>query len=94
MQNWFPKGGSDETPRQYLPHGGNNTYPELRSRRPTRERRGSFIAGSTVSLVGKSAAFAAVMAGEGEFQEKDGLRRYRFDGFDILIRSDQVPVRR
>ncbi len=41
-----------------------------------------------------SAAFAAVMAGEGEFQEKDGLRRYRFEGFDILIRSDQVPVRR
>jgi len=35
-------------------------------------------------------AFSAIRAGEGEFNEKDGIRRYFFDGFDILIRSDMV----
>jgi glyoxylase-like metal-dependent hydrolase (beta-lactamase superfamily II) len=35
-------------------------------------------------------AFKDIMAGEGEFKEDKGLRRYYFDGFDILIRSDQI----
>lgn len=37
-------------------------------------------------------AFAAIMEGSGKFQEDKGLRRYRFQGFDILIRSDQIPA--
>jgi glyoxylase-like metal-dependent hydrolase (beta-lactamase superfamily II) len=41
-----------------------------------------------------AAAFSAIMAGEGDFQEKEGLRRYSFRGFDILIRTDQIPVER
>jgi glyoxylase-like metal-dependent hydrolase (beta-lactamase superfamily II) len=35
-------------------------------------------------------AFEDIMAGKGEFEEEKGLRRYFFDGFDILIRSDQI----
>jgi glyoxylase-like metal-dependent hydrolase (beta-lactamase superfamily II) len=35
-------------------------------------------------------AFATIFAGGGEFSEKDGLRRYRFDGFEVLIRGSQV----
>ena len=38
-----------------------------------------------------SAAFKTVMAGHGEFKEDNGLRRYFFDGFDILIRTDMIP---
>jgi glyoxylase-like metal-dependent hydrolase (beta-lactamase superfamily II) len=37
-----------------------------------------------------SKAFADIMNGEGTFKEDQGLRRYHFDGFDILIRSDQI----
>lgn len=39
-------------------------------------------------------AFNDIMAGEGDFKEDKGLRRYYFDGFDILIRSDQIPSKR
>jgi glyoxylase-like metal-dependent hydrolase (beta-lactamase superfamily II) len=35
-------------------------------------------------------AFAEIMEGGGEFQEDEDLRRYRFQGFDILIRADQI----
>ena len=35
-------------------------------------------------------AFETVFAGKGEFTEGDGLRRYSFDGFGIIIRSDMV----
>lgn len=36
-------------------------------------------------------AFRDIMAGKADFDEDKGLRRYYFDGFDILIRSDQIP---
>ena len=35
-------------------------------------------------------AFQEIQTGEGEFKEADGLRRYFFDGFDILIRVDLI----
>lgn len=35
-------------------------------------------------------AFSTVLSGKGEYQESKGIRRYYFDGFDILIRTDQV----
>ncbi|MFC1492367.1 MBL fold metallo-hydrolase [candidate division KSB1 bacterium] len=34
--------------------------------------------------------FEDVMAGKGEFNEQQGVRRYFFDGFDILIRADMI----
>jgi hypothetical protein len=37
-----------------------------------------------------SDAFDTVLAGGGEYAEGDGLRRYRFDGFDIIVRADMV----
>lgn len=37
-----------------------------------------------------SKAFSDIMNGGGAFKEDGGLRRYHFDGFDILIRSDQI----
>lgn len=37
-----------------------------------------------------SRAFEKVMAGKGRFSEREGLRRYYFRGFDILIRTDMV----
>ncbi len=36
-------------------------------------------------------AFVSIMAGEGRYREEKGLRRYAFGGFDILIRTDQIP---
>ncbi|MFC2164855.1 MBL fold metallo-hydrolase [Acidobacteriota bacterium] len=36
-------------------------------------------------------AFQDIMAGKGDFVEDKRLRRYYFDGFDILIRTDQIP---
>lgn len=38
-------------------------------------------------------AFHTILAGEGAFSEDDGLRRYHFDGFDILIRAEQIRGR-
>lgn len=35
-------------------------------------------------------AFQEIMAGKGEYKEDEGIRRYYFDGFDILIRSDMI----
>jgi glyoxylase-like metal-dependent hydrolase (beta-lactamase superfamily II) len=37
-----------------------------------------------------STAFETILSGGGEYSEGDGLRRYRFDGFDILVRADVV----
>jgi len=37
-----------------------------------------------------SEAFDTVLAGGGEFSEAEGLRRYKFDGFDILIRTEMI----
>jgi len=37
-----------------------------------------------------SDAFETIFTGGGEFSEDEGLRRYRFDGFDVLIRTEQV----
>ena len=37
-----------------------------------------------------SEAFEAVLSGKGDFSENDGLRRYYFDGFDILIRVEMI----
>jgi hypothetical protein len=34
--------------------------------------------------------FDIILAGGGEFSEGDGLRRYRFDGFDVIVRTDMV----
>jgi glyoxylase-like metal-dependent hydrolase (beta-lactamase superfamily II) len=38
-----------------------------------------------------SQAFRDIMQGRGKYEEDKGLRRYIFDGFDILIRTDQIP---
>jgi glyoxylase-like metal-dependent hydrolase (beta-lactamase superfamily II) len=35
-------------------------------------------------------AFETILGGEGEFADDDGLRRYRFDGFDILLREEML----
>lgn len=35
-------------------------------------------------------AFKTIFEGGGNFDEDDGLRRYYFDGFDILIRTDMI----
>ena len=35
-------------------------------------------------------AFRTIFDGEGEFSESRGLRRYRFDGFDVLIQAAAV----
>ena len=35
-------------------------------------------------------AITAIFSGEGKFEENEGLRRYFFDGFDILILTDMI----
>lgn len=35
-------------------------------------------------------AFRIIMAGEGDFKQDGNLRRYYFEGFDILIRADMI----
>lgn len=35
-------------------------------------------------------AFEEILAGRGEFKEDQGIRRYSFDGFDVLIRTDMI----
>ncbi len=37
-----------------------------------------------------SLAFEAIYAGQGNYVEDRGLRRYGFDGFDVLIREEEV----
>ena len=41
-------------------------------------------------LLRVSDAFDTLFAGGGRFSEAEGLRRYKFDGFDVLIRTDQI----
>jgi glyoxylase-like metal-dependent hydrolase (beta-lactamase superfamily II) len=35
-------------------------------------------------------AFRTIFEGGGEYSEGDGLRRYRFDGFDIIVQAAAV----
>ncbi len=35
-------------------------------------------------------AFEEILEGKGEYKEDEGIRRYFFDGFDILIRTDMI----
>ena len=37
-----------------------------------------------------STAFETIFSGEGNYSEDKGLRRYYFEGFDILIREDML----
>ncbi|NIM91942.1 MAG: MBL fold metallo-hydrolase [Candidatus Aminicenantes bacterium] len=37
-----------------------------------------------------AAAFREIMAGRDEYNEDQGIRRYYFDGFDILVRADMI----
>jgi glyoxylase-like metal-dependent hydrolase (beta-lactamase superfamily II) len=37
-----------------------------------------------------SRAFDMILAEQAEYAEDDGLRRYEFEGFDVLIRAEQV----
>lgn len=37
-----------------------------------------------------SLAFDTIFQGGGEYSQDQGIRRYRFDGFDILIRDEQI----
>jgi glyoxylase-like metal-dependent hydrolase (beta-lactamase superfamily II) len=39
-----------------------------------------------------SEAFETIFSGGGDFAEADGLRRYTFQGFDVLIRSEQIAA--
>ena len=39
-------------------------------------------------------AFKEIMAGGGTYKEDNGIRRYFYDGFDILIRTDQMTTRK
>ena len=39
-------------------------------------------------------AFEKILSGGGDFSAEKGLRRYRFDGFDVLIRADMLPAER
>ena len=47
-----------------------------------------WVASEVIPRVGK--AFETIFEGGGEYSEDDGLRRYRFDGFDIVIRTESV----
>ncbi|NIO48286.1 MAG: MBL fold metallo-hydrolase [Candidatus Aminicenantes bacterium] len=47
-----------------------------------------WVKSDVISLV--SEAFQEIMAGKGEYKEDKGIRRYYFDGFDILIRVDMI----
>jgi glyoxylase-like metal-dependent hydrolase (beta-lactamase superfamily II) len=47
-----------------------------------------WVKSEVIPRVGK--AFEDIFAGKGKFTEDDGLRRYYFDGFDILIRTDMI----
>ena len=38
-------------------------------------------------------AFRTIFEGGGEYSEDEELRRYRFDGFDIIVRSDVIEER-
>ncbi len=41
-------------------------------------------------LIRVDEAFEMIFSGGGRYDENEGLRRYYFDGFDVLIRTDQI----
>jgi glyoxylase-like metal-dependent hydrolase (beta-lactamase superfamily II) len=41
-------------------------------------------------LIRVDEAFETIFSGGGRYDENEGLRRYYFDGFDVLIRTDQI----
>jgi len=41
---------------------------------------------TTISVPG----ITKILEGKGEYKEDKGIRRYFFDGFDILIRTDMI----
>ncbi len=41
-------------------------------------------------IVRVSNAFETILNGKGKFDENEGLRRYYFDGFDVLVRTEQI----
>lgn len=41
-------------------------------------------------LMRVSKAFKTILSGKGRYSDDNGLRRYFFDGFDILIRSESI----
>jgi glyoxylase-like metal-dependent hydrolase (beta-lactamase superfamily II) len=51
-----------------------------------------WVKSEVIPRVGK--AFKDIFAGKGKFSEDNGLRRYYFDGFDILIRTDMIKRRK
>lgn len=44
-----------------------------------------WVSSDVIPRVGE--AFQTIFRGEGDYAEGDGLRRYRFDGFDIIVRA-------
>lgn len=42
-------------------------------------------------LIRVDKAFKTIFSGGGTYVEDSGLRRYQFNGFDVLIRTDQIP---
>jgi hypothetical protein len=48
----------------------------------------SWVKSEVIARVTK--AFADIMSGTGRYKEDKELRRYCFNGFDILIRTDQI----
>jgi glyoxylase-like metal-dependent hydrolase (beta-lactamase superfamily II) len=47
-----------------------------------------WVKGEVISRV--SDAFQEIMAGKGKYNEDKGIRRYYYEGFDILIRADMI----
>ncbi|MFC1565227.1 MBL fold metallo-hydrolase, partial [candidate division KSB1 bacterium] len=47
-----------------------------------------WVKSEVIERVGQG--FDNIMAGKGEYKEEEGVRRYFFDGFDILIRADMI----
>ncbi len=52
----------------------------------------TWIASEVIPRV--SEAFRTILRGEGEFSDDGDLRRYRFEGFDIIVRKDSLKESR
>ncbi len=50
-----------------------------------------WVASEVIPRVGN--AFRTILSGSGEYSEDEVRRRYRFDGFDIIVRTDAVESR-
>ena len=37
-----------------------------------------------------SEAFRTILDGGGDYSEDEALRRYKFDGFDIIVRAESI----